>query len=105
LTKPSGVGVAYFVWMLGWVITTPQAERFSDNPLHKKKLPLNGGWKSINCSSPRRILTKPSGGGGVHGVRKAPVHSAGLSPRHRPSNLQKPPDTYVCAPNRKREEC
>jgi len=40
-----------------------------------------------------------------HGVRKAPMHSAGSSPRHRARDLQNPPDTYVGARNRKMEEC
>ena len=35
-------------------------------------------------------MTKPSGGGVAHGVLKAPVHSAGSSLRHRPSDFQWP---------------
>ena len=49
----------------------------------------------INNSSPRWISTKPSGGNVAHGVLKAPVHSAGSSPRHRPSDFSRPPATMV----------
>ena len=49
----------------------------------------------INNSSPRRIPTKPSGGNVAHGVLKAPVHSAGSSPRHRPRDFSRPPATMV----------
>ena len=49
----------------------------------------------INNSSPQWNSPKPSGGGVAHGVLKAPVHSAGSSTPHRPSNFSRPPATMV----------
>ena len=43
--------------------------------------------KCCNYSSPRRISTKPSRLGVANGVWMAPMHSAGSSPHHRPSDF------------------
>ena len=56
--------------LLGWVIATPQAKRFADNPRIQKteNLHLHDGCNYDNYSSPRRILTKPSAYNITHGV-------------------------------------
>ena len=61
-----------------------------------KKLHLHDGCSDIHYSPTRRISTKPSASDVAHGMWMANVHSAGSSPRHRLSDLQKPPATMVC---------